>query len=85
MESPQFSIKILGVDFGNSMFDNSNWNRVRLSLRGKKIIVNQILSVKYILFQNISKMKLKKEYEISPRTEKNTISQAHNSTLHLEG
>ena len=67
----------VGVNFGNSILDNSNWdkisegiikkiqiwNRVRLSLRGTKIIVNQILFsklVKYILFENISKRNLKK-------------------------
>ena len=47
-------IEILGVSFGNSNLDNSNWNEIiesiikqihiwnsaRLSLRGKKIIVN---------------------------------------------
>ena len=57
MEGSIFSIKILGVNFGNSIFNNCNWeiiivciikkidiwNRVRLSLRGKKIILNQIL------------------------------------------
>ena len=51
------SIKIIGVNFGYSILDNFNWekighiiikkvhiwNRVRLALRGKKIIVNQIL------------------------------------------
>ena len=52
-----FSIKILGITFDNTVSDNSNWdkisaniakrihiwNRVRLSLRGRKIIINQIL------------------------------------------
>ena len=52
-----FSIKILGITFDNAVPDNSNWdkisaniakrihiwNRVRLSLRGRKIIINQIL------------------------------------------
>ena len=56
MEWSQFSIKIIGVSFVNSILDNSNWDKisegiikkihirskVRLSLRGKKIIVNQI-------------------------------------------
>ena len=59
-EWSQFFIKILGVNFGNSIPDNSNWgkviegiikrthiwNRVRISLWGKKIIVNQILFFK---------------------------------------
>ena len=53
----QFSIKILGVHFGSFVLDNSNWdkishslakkvniwNRVQLTLRWKKRIVNQIL------------------------------------------
>ena len=53
----QFSVKIFGVHFGNSVLDNSNWNkishslakklntwnRVPLPLRWKKRIVNQIL------------------------------------------
>ena len=57
MEWSQFSIKILAINFGISILDTSNWekiskviikkdqiqNRVRLSLRGKKLIVNQIL------------------------------------------
>ena len=56
MKSSQVSIKVLGINFGNSILDNSNWdkisegitknhiwNRVRLSLRSKKIILNQIL------------------------------------------
>ena len=52
-----FSIKILGINFDNFISDNSNWdkivdniakkihiwNRVRLSLRGRKLIINQIL------------------------------------------
>ena len=52
-----FSIKILGINFDNFVQDNSNWdkirdniakkihmwNRVRLSLRGKKLVTNQIL------------------------------------------
>ena len=52
-----FSIKILGINFDNFVQDNSNWdkirdniakkihmwNRVRLSLRGKKLVINQIL------------------------------------------
>ena len=52
-----FSIKILRIHFDNSIPDNSNWNkisaniakrihvwnRVRLSLRGRKIIISQIL------------------------------------------
>ena len=50
------SIKILEVNFGKSILDNRKWgkiiegiakthiwNRVRLSLRGKNIIRNQIL------------------------------------------
>ena len=57
MEWSQFFIKTLEVNFGNSIVDNSNqdkisegkikkihiWNRVRLPLGGKKVIVNQIL------------------------------------------
>ena len=57
MEWLQFFIKILGVNFHNSILDSSNWhkikegairkihiwNRVRLSLTVNKIIVNQIL------------------------------------------
>ena len=51
------AIKILGINFGNFTLDNSIWdkisanitrkinlqNRVRLSLRGRKLIINQIL------------------------------------------
>ena len=51
------SIKILGVNFGNYILYNSKWdkisegiakksisgNKVKLSLRGKKITINQTL------------------------------------------
>ena len=54
---PVFSIKILGITFDNAVPVNSNWDkisaniakrihiwkRVRLSLRGRKIIIKQIL------------------------------------------
>ena len=57
MEWSNFSIKILGINFNNFISGNSNWDkisvntakrlhiwsRVRLSLRGKKIIINQII------------------------------------------
>ena len=53
----QFSIKILGVNFGSSVLDNSNWDKISHSLTKnkqcleqsatlfemKKKIVNQIL------------------------------------------
>ena len=55
------------------------WNRVRLSLRGKKIIVNQILFSK--IYQNGN---CKKEYTIFSGTGKNATSQTPRSTLHLE-
>ena len=56
-----FSVKILGIKFDNFVSDNSNWdkirdntakkihmwNRVRLSLRGKKLIINQVLISKF--------------------------------------
>ena len=57
MEWSNFSIKIFGINFDNFISDNTNWdkisvniakrihvwNRVRLSLRGKKLIINQLL------------------------------------------
>ena len=55
------------------------WNRVRLSLRGKKIIVNQILFSK--IYQNGNR---KKEYTIFSGTGKNTTSQTPRSTPHLD-
>ena len=56
-----FSIKILSINFDNFISDNSNWekikdniakkihiwNRVRLSLKGKKLTINQILLSKF--------------------------------------
>ena len=56
----EFFIKILGVNFGNSILGNSDWDkisesmikkiyiedRMKISLRGKKKLVNQILSSK---------------------------------------
>ena len=32
----QFSIKILGVNFGSSVLDNSNWDKISHSLTKKK-------------------------------------------------
>ena len=76
-----FSIKILGIISDNFISDNSNWdkivdniakkiniwNRVRLSLRGRKLIINQILLSKlwhigqiYTVPTYIKKNKLKK-------------------------
>ena len=100
-----FPLKYLLVNFGNSILDKSNWekisegiikkiqtwNTVRLSLRSKKTIVNQILlskqwHIRQILqkyVKNISKGKLK-EHTISPGTIKNTTIQGPSSTLHLE-
>ena len=54
----QFFLKILGVNYENCALDKINqrklnkeeihiWNGVRLSLRAKKIIVNQILLSKF--------------------------------------
>ena len=52
MEWSHFYIKIPRVNFGNSVFDNWSegiikkihiWDRMKLSLSGKKIIVKQIL------------------------------------------
>ena len=39
----QFSIKILGVHFGNSVIDNSNWNKISHTLTKK----NQYLEQSY--------------------------------------
>ena len=106
IEWAQFFIKILGANFGNYILENSNldkiiagrikeihiWNRVRISLKGEKIIVNQILLSKlwyiyilllgYILLQNISKRKLK-NIHFSLERKKNATFQAPSSTLHL--
>ena len=86
------SIIILGVNFGNSILEQNYtknvhiWNRVRLSLRSKKIIVNQtLLSKLWYIGQNWTIPKCtKKEYTISSGTGKNTISQTSSSTLHLD-
>ena len=86
------SIKILGVNFGNSILEQNYsknvhiWNRVRLSLRSKKIIVNQkLLSKLWYIGQNWTIPKCtKKEYTISSGTGKNTISLTSSSTLHLD-
>ena len=37
MEWSQFSIKILGVNFGNSIFDNSNWDKISEDVIKKSI------------------------------------------------
>ena len=52
------------------------WNRMQPSLRGKKQLERKSFDqihgtqVKYILFQNVSERKLKKEKTISPRAKK---------------
>ena len=74
-----FSIKILGIIFDNDVPDNSIWdkisanltkqihiwNRVTLSLRGRKIIINQILLSKLWYIGQIYTMPkyIKKEIE----------------------
>ena len=37
MEGPQISIKIRGVSFGNSIIDNSNWDRTSERIVKKSI------------------------------------------------
>ena len=80
-----FSIKILGITFDNFVPDNSNWdkisaniakrihiwNRVRLSLRGRNIIINQILLSKlwyigqiYIIPKYVKKEIEKRIYDL---------------------
>ena len=94
-----FSIKILGITFDNFVPDNSNWdkisaniakrihiwNRVRLSLRGRNIIINQILLSKlwyigqiYIIPKYVKK-KLKKEYMICYGKERKSVLLEPNS------
>ena len=102
MEWPQFFIKILGINFGNSIFDNSNWDkisegiiktihiwkRMRLSLRRKKIIVNQILLSKLwytgqiYIFPKYIKKKIEKIYNFLWNG-KNAVSQTPSSTLSI--
>ena len=87
------SSKILRVNFGNSILDNSKkihiWKRVRPFLRGKKIIVNQILLSKRWYIDRIytipkyQKGNWKKKFP--PEYEKSTTFQTPSSTLHLEG
>ena len=63
------------------------WNIVRLSLRGKKIIVNQtLLSKLWYISQNCAIPKYtKKEYAISSGTgKKDMTSQTPCSTLHFD-
>ena len=86
----------------NSILENSNWdnisediikkihiwNRVRLSLRGKKIIVNQILLSKLRYIGQMYTILINKEIERIYNflwNGKNTTSQTPSSTLHLEG
>ena len=63
------------------------WKKVKLSLRGKKILINQILFSKlWYMGQiyTISKRKLKIEYTVFPGTGKNTKSQTPSSNLYLK-
>ena len=93
-------MKILGVNFGNCILDNCKWNkkrvklsqkihiwnRVRLSLRGKKIIVNETLLSKLQWTGKICTIpKYTKKYiPFPPEQEKNTTSQTPSSTIHLD-
>ena len=79
------SINILGVNFGNSILDNSKsdkisegiakeihiWNRVGFSLRGKNIIDNQTFLFKLWCIGQICTIPkhIKKEYTISSGTD----------------
>ena len=86
------SIKILGINFGNFTLDNSIWdkisenitkkihlwNRVRLSLRGRKLFINQILLSKLWYVGQIYKY-------ISMGRKENPSSYTSNPTPHLEG
>ena len=62
------------------------WNRVRLSLRGKKIIVNQTLLSKLWYIGQICTIPkyTKKQYTIFSGTGINTTSQTPDSTLNLD-
>ena len=59
MKPLQISIKIIEVNFGNSILDNSIWYKINqgiaknpyLELRGKKIIVNQKIRLPRYLAQ----------------------------------
>ena len=87
----QFSIKILGVNIGNSVFDISNWDKISHSLtkkiqyvgesatlfgmKQKKTIVNQIL---------LSKLwYLGRKYTIQKFIIQE-IEKSNGSTIHLE-
>ena len=88
------SINILGVNFGNSILDNSKsdkisegiakeihiWNRVGFSLRGKNIIDNQTFLFKLWCIGQICTIPkhIKKEYTIF------TTSQTPSSSHHLD-
>ena len=68
------------------------WNRVRLYLRGKKIIVNQILCSKlwyigqiYTIPKYIKKEIEKGIYNLHWNRKKRNLSDTQLKTLHLEG
>ena len=59
------------------------WNKVRLSLRGKKIFVNQTLFSKLQFIGQI--YAVRKNIRFLPERKNNRTSQAPSSTLHFEG
>ena len=74
----QFFLKILGVNYENCALDKINqrklnkeeihiWNGVRLSLRAKNIIVNQILLSKFWNITQIYTISKYREQEIEKR------------------
>ena len=71
MECSKVSVKILGVCFGNSILDRSNWGKSKWNSLIQTVYIGQ-----YMLFQNISKRKLK-EYAIFSGAEKSTTWSGH--------
>ena len=90
MEWLQFSIKILGVNFGHSFLNNFDWdktsiinrihiwNRAKVSLRGKKRIAYQILSSKLWYIYTIAKYRKKKLKDFLWNRKKSDLSGTYN-------
>ena len=84
----QFSIKILGVNIGNSVFDISNWDKIRHSLTNKIHYVGESAT----LFG--MKQTKKKNCKSNPLTQTlvsrsnkfiiQEIEKSNGSTIHLE-
>ena len=90
MARSQFSIKILGVHFANSVLDNSNWDKINHSLPKKNHYLKQTATLSWM--KKKKKKKIVNQILLSKRRSNGQSSKTYqkgnsknnSSTLHLE-